>query len=103
MANWVDICAKSDVGFEDLITREIAGKRYAIYQSPDGMYFCTDGVCSHEQVDLGDGFVQDYEIECPKHNARFDYRTGEVLSSPACINLNRYELRENGERIEILI
>lgn len=103
MSEWIDVCAKSDVDEEDVITLEHGGKRYAIYHSPDGEFFCTDGLCSHEDVDLGDGLVMDYEIECPKHNARFDYRTGEVLSAPACINLHSFEVRENGDRIEIKV
>ena len=41
--------------------------------------------------------VMDYEIECPKHNATFDYRTGEAKRAPACVNLATYPVRiENG-------
>jgi 3-phenylpropionate/trans-cinnamate dioxygenase ferredoxin subunit len=32
----------------------------------------------------------DYEIECPKHNGVFDYRTGEAIRLPACINLDTF-------------
>lgn len=103
MSEWVDICSKDEIDEEDLITRKIGKRTYAVYHSPDGEFFCTDGHCTHEDVDLGDGLVMDYEIECPKHNARFDYRTGEVLSAPACVNLNTYEVRVSGDRIEIKV
>lgn len=103
MAEWVDICAKGEIEAEDIITREYEGRLYAIYHGVDGKYYCTDGLCSHEGVNLGDGFVMEFEIECPMHNARFDYRTGEVLAAPACENLGVYEIRENGTRLEIRI
>lgn len=103
MSEWIDICAKSDVESDDLITLDHAGHRYAIYHSESGEFFCTDGKCTHEDVDLGDGLVMDFEIECPKHNARFDFRTGEAKCAPACVNLQTYAIRENGDRLEIQV
>jgi 3-phenylpropionate/trans-cinnamate dioxygenase ferredoxin subunit len=48
-------------------------------------------------VHLADGLVMDYVIECPKHNGQFDYRTGEALRAPVCVNLNTYRVKvENG-------
>nr|WP_296478819.1 Rieske 2Fe-2S domain-containing protein [Rhodobaca sp.] len=45
--------------------------------------------------------MMDYEIECPKHNATFDYRTGEAKRAPACVNLNTYPVRTEGGRVLI--
>lgn len=40
----------------------------------------------------------DYVIECPKHNGQFDYRTGEALRTPVCVNLTTYPAKlENGD------
>jgi 3-phenylpropionate/trans-cinnamate dioxygenase ferredoxin subunit len=37
-------------------------------------------------------------IECPKHNGRFDYRTGKAMGAPACVNLKTYAMKvENGK------
>ncbi len=103
MSQWIDICSKDDIDEEDLITVEKSGKRYAIYHSPEGEFYCTDGLCTHEEVDLGDGLVMEHSIECPKHNGVFDYRTGEAMGAPVCVNLHTYEVRLNGERVEIKI
>ena len=43
----------------------------------------------------------EYEIECPKHNATFDYRTGEAMRAPACVNLNTYAVKVEGDRVWI--
>ena len=29
-------------------------------------------------------------IECPKHNGRFNYKTGEAKGAPVCIDLKTY-------------
>jgi 3-phenylpropionate/trans-cinnamate dioxygenase ferredoxin subunit len=97
MPQWVEACAVDDVEAEDLIRFDHGDKTYAIYRSPDGKFYATDGLCTHEQVHLEDGLVMDYIIECPKHNGRFDYRTGEAKGAPACVNLQTYPVKvENG-------
>jgi 3-phenylpropionate/trans-cinnamate dioxygenase ferredoxin subunit len=44
-------------------------------------------------VHLADGLVMDHIIECPKHNGRFDYQTGEAKGAPVCIDLNTYPVK----------
>ncbi len=97
MPNWVRACDANDVEAEDLVRFDHGDRTFAVYRSPDDEYFCTGGLCTHEQVHLADGLVMDYEIECPKHNATFDYRTGEAKRAPACVNLATYPVKiENG-------
>jgi 3-phenylpropionate/trans-cinnamate dioxygenase ferredoxin subunit len=43
----------------------------------------------------------DNVIECPKHQGQFDYRTGEALRAPACINLKTYPAKLEGGRVLI--
>ena len=101
MSQWVEACAEGDVEAEDVIRFDHGGKSYAVYRSPDDQYFATDGLCTHEQVQLSDGLVMDYIIECPKHNGRFDYRTGAAKGAPVCINLQTYKVKVEGGKILI--
>jgi 3-phenylpropionate/trans-cinnamate dioxygenase ferredoxin subunit len=103
MPQWVDACATDDVDLEDVIRFDHGGKTYAIYRSPDDAWFCTDGLCSHEQVHLADGLVMDHVIECPKHNGQFDYRTGAAKRAPVCINLATYPARAEGGRVRVQV
>jgi len=97
MSDWIDACAANDVEEEDVIRFDHGGRTFSIYRSPDDEYFCTDGLCTHEQVHLADGLVMDYVIECPKHNGQFDYRNGKALRAPVCEDLATYPTRlENG-------
>ena len=46
---WIDASAAEDIEPEDLIRFDHAGRTYAIYHSPDGEFFCTDGLRTHEE------------------------------------------------------
>ncbi len=93
MSNWIKACAADDIDEEDVIGFNHDGRAFAIYRSASSEYFATDGLCTHEAVDLSDGLVMDYIIECPMHNGRFDYRTGEAKGAPVCVNLVTYPVK----------
>jgi 3-phenylpropionate/trans-cinnamate dioxygenase ferredoxin component len=96
MTNWVEACRADGVDAEDVVGVEHGGRRYAIYRSPDDRYYATDGLCTHEHVQLADGMVMGHIIECPKHNGRFDYRTGEGKGAPICEDLRTYPVNVDG-------
>ena len=101
MANWINACATDEIEEEDLVRFDHDGKSYAVYRSPNDEFFATDGYCTHEKAHLADGLVMDYIIECPKHNGRFDYRTGEAKGAPVCMNLKTYPVKVEDERVLI--
>jgi 3-phenylpropionate/trans-cinnamate dioxygenase ferredoxin subunit len=76
---------------------EAGGRRIALcnYQ---GTIYAIDDVCTHDGGALDQGELFDYEVECPRHGARFDVRTGEVTCLPAVEAVKTYSVRtENGE------
>ena len=90
---WIAACPADSIDPEDVVRFDFAERTFAIYRSPDDQYFATDGLCTHQQVHLAGGFVIDNIIECPKHNGRFDYKTGEAKGAPVCVNLKTYPVR----------
>lgn len=100
---WIDACAAEDIEQEDVIRFDHGARTFAIYRSPEDRYFATDGLCTHEQVHLADGLVMDGIIECPKHNGRFDYTTGEAKGAPVCVNLKTYPVKVEGGRVLIAL
>jgi 3-phenylpropionate/trans-cinnamate dioxygenase ferredoxin component len=66
-----------------------------------GGYFAIADLCSHDDGPLGDGDLDGLEIICPRHGARFDIRTGKVLSLPAIVNIPAYPVRIVEEEIQI--
>jgi 3-phenylpropionate/trans-cinnamate dioxygenase ferredoxin subunit len=101
MANWIEACAATDIDAEDVIRFNHSGRTFAIYKSPDGQIYATDGLCTHEKVHLADGLVMDNIIECPKHNGRFDYTNGKAMGAPVCINLKTYPTKIEGGNVYI--
>jgi len=45
----------------------------------------------------------DDQIECPKHNGRFNYKTGAALRAPVCVNLRTYRVRVAEGQVELCI
>lgn len=101
MSHWVDACAADDIEEEDVIRFDHAGRTFAIYRSPDDAFYATDGLCTHERVHLADGLVMGEIVECPKHNGRFDYRTGKGRGAPICVDLRTYPVRVDAGRVLI--
>ncbi len=93
MTTWVAACAADAIEAEDIVPFEHGGDEYAIYRSDDDQYFATDGFCTHERERLCDGLVMGKTIECPKHNGRFDYTSGQVSGAPVIENLRTYPVR----------
>jgi 3-phenylpropionate/trans-cinnamate dioxygenase ferredoxin component len=90
---WIAACAADAIEREDVLRFDHGGRTYAIYRTADDRYFATDGLCTHEQAHLADGLVVGTIIECPKHNARFDFTSGRAMRRPACIDLTTYPVQ----------
>lgn len=92
-ADWIEVCGTEDIDSEDVIRFDHGGQTFAVYRTDKGEYFATDGYCTHEKFHLADGFVMGCIIECPKHNGRFDFTTGQAKKAPVCVDLNTYPTR----------
>jgi 3-phenylpropionate/trans-cinnamate dioxygenase ferredoxin subunit len=64
-------------------------------------YFVIDDVCTHDGGPLAEGYLEDHVIECPRHGARFDIKTGAVLCLPATAPVPTYPVRVVGDEIQM--
>lgn len=63
----------------------------ALYRNEDGEFYATADTCTHEKWSLGeDSDLEENEVTCPLHMARFDIRTGQALCLPAVNALATY-------------
>ncbi len=51
------------------------------------------GTCTHEETDLGIGFMVEERVVCPLHLSQFDLRTGEVMNPPATVPLEKFNVK----------
>jgi 3-phenylpropionate/trans-cinnamate dioxygenase ferredoxin subunit len=66
-----------------------------------GQYYALSDLCTHDGGELSDGVLDGYVIECARHGARFDIRTGAVLAMPATGAVPRHAVRVIGEQIQV--
>ncbi len=67
----------------------------------DGAYHAIEDLCTHDGGPLAEGVLEGCVIECPRHGARFDVRSGAVLAMPATAPIPTYEVRVEGEDIQV--
>ena len=77
-----------DLKGEHVLLSKIGGEVYAV-----------GGTCTHEETDLGLGFVIEDRVVCPLHLSQFELKTGEVVNPPATVSLKRYSVRVEGGTI----
>lgn len=88
---FVRVAKLEDVGQGQARVFEVNGRRVAVCHSEDGVY-AIDDRCTHDNGPLGEGELLDGEIECPRHGARFDIKTGKALCLPAVGAVATYQV-----------
>ena len=79
---------------------EAAGQANRPLQHGEGFH-AIDDICSHDRGPLDQGTLDGNRIECPRHGAQFDVRTGKALTLPAVRPIKTYETRVEDGDIEI--
>jgi 3-phenylpropionate/trans-cinnamate dioxygenase ferredoxin subunit len=81
---------------------EVGGRYIALFNI-GGEFFAIADVCTHDGGPLAEGELDDHIIECPRHGATFDVRTGEVLSFPAITPLPSYQVKIEGGEVLVAV
>lgn len=95
---WHEIAGISEVTEILPLPVEVEEHSIAIYKVGE-QFHATANLCSHEDAQLSDGYVDGDAIVCPIHQARFHIPTGKVLCAPATENIRTYPLRIENNRI----
>ena len=98
MANFISVASTSEIPPGERKLFEIDGTFVAVF-NVDGTYYAIEDVCTHDDGPLVDGDLDDFEIECPRHGARFDIRDGKVLSFPAITPVPAYPVKVEGDEV----
>ena len=91
-ARFYDIVPTSDLPEGQRLFVEI-GRQTVVIFNIAGNFYAIGDVCSHDDGPVGDGELEGFEIICPRHGARFDVRTGEVLALPAVVDIPAFPVR----------
>ena len=66
-----------------------------------GHYHAIEDICTHDSGPLAEGSLEGCIIECPRHGAKFDVRTGAVVAMPAMSPVPSYAVRVEGDEIQV--
>lgn len=79
--------------------------RVAIFEleGADKGYYAIEDVCTHDDGPVAEGPVEGCVIECPRHGAKFDIKTGAVIAMPAITPIRTFPVRVVGPKIEVEI
>jgi 3-phenylpropionate/trans-cinnamate dioxygenase ferredoxin subunit len=102
MPEFVKVGKAGDVAPGTVRVFQANGRRLALC-NVDGELFAVDDICTHDGGDLGDGELDGFAIECPRHGARFDVRNGEVMAFPAVKGVNGYPVKVEGDDILVAL
>ncbi|HLC04201.1 MAG TPA: non-heme iron oxygenase ferredoxin subunit [Anaerolineales bacterium] len=98
---YVTVATPGELGNGERKLLDIDGEIIAVFNIA-GAYFAIADVCSHDDGPVAEGeVVMGTEIECPRHGARFDLKTGKALSLPAVVDIPSYPVRVVGDEIQI--
>ena len=101
MSEFVPVARESDVPAGEVRVVHAGGKSLCLGHCEDGTWGAIDNVCTHDGGVLGEGELDDCLVECPRHGARFDLRTGEVKALPAVFPVNAYPVRVVDGQVEV--
>ncbi|TSA22590.1 MAG: non-heme iron oxygenase ferredoxin subunit [Actinomycetales bacterium] len=87
----------TELAFSSLADRkpvkvDLNGTPVCVTRIGDEVFAIAD-TCSHSEASLSEGDVTDFKIECWLHGAEFDLRSGEVLTPPASIPVETFEVK----------
>jgi 3-phenylpropionate/trans-cinnamate dioxygenase ferredoxin component len=83
MAVELRVCSVEDVPKGEVVAVQVGDLPLALAHCADDTFHAVYDECSHEQIALSEGEVDDCTLECWLHGSRFDLRTGEPTGPPA--------------------
>jgi len=93
---FVRVCSVDDLPTVGALQVEVGEERVAVVRDSAGDIHAIDDTCSHANVSLSEGDVEDGEIECWLHGSRFDLRSGEPTGLPAVTPIAVYPVKIDG-------
>lgn len=100
---FVRVCSVNDLPPVGAVQAEIGRKRVAIVRDSAGDIHAIDDTCSHANVSLSEGDVEDSTVECWLHGSRFDLRTGSPTGLPAITPIAVYPVKIDGDDVFVSV
>ncbi|MDQ5939904.1 MAG: 3-phenylpropionate/trans-cinnamate dioxygenase ferredoxin component [Pseudomonadota bacterium] len=100
MSTWISVFCVDDVENGQHRVVDIDDTEVVIFKVDDH-FFAIENVCSHDGGEIASGDVENGEIICPRHGARFCIKTGDVKCPPAYEGIESYRVRVVNHHVQI--
>ncbi len=102
MPEFVRVAGTDDIPLGKMKSFEAKHTRVVICHMTDGFYALADE-CTHDGAPISTGYVRGEDVVCPRHGARFNIKSGDVMAPPAIVGIDTYEVKIEGNDIYVLI
>ena len=102
MRGFVKVCSLAALADDTALHVEIGGTPVCVVRSQGEVMALLDE-CSHAEVALSEGEVEDGTVECWLHGSRFDLRTGKPTGLPATEPVPVYPVKIDGDDIYVAV
>ncbi|GAA2477940.1 non-heme iron oxygenase ferredoxin subunit [Streptomyces thermolineatus] len=101
-SGFVRVCSLSELEDDTPKRVEIGSVPVSLVRT-EGEVFAINDICSHANVSLSEGEVEDCAIECWLHGSRFDLRTGKPSGPPAVRPVPVYPVKIEGDEVLVSV
>jgi 3-phenylpropionate/trans-cinnamate dioxygenase ferredoxin component len=102
MPEFVKVINRSELPPGGKALTEVDGRPIAVF-NVGGCFYAIDDVCTHDGGPLAEGELDGAEIQCPRHGARFDVRTGKALCFPAFEPVTSHRVELRGDEVYVAL
>jgi 3-phenylpropionate/trans-cinnamate dioxygenase ferredoxin component len=102
MPEYVKVASRDSLPPGAKLMTEI-GERSILVFNVEGSFYAIDDICTHDGGPLGEGDFEGVEIQCPRHGARFDVRTGRALCLPAFEPVATHRVEVRGDDVFVAL
>lgn len=95
------VCSLSDLTVNQAKRVVVDGIPIALVLDSQGVVHAIGDTCSHGEISLAEGFVEDDTLECWAHGSKFQLTTGKPLTLPAYEPVPVFDVTIEGDTILI--
>ena len=100
MSDWTRVGRVDEIAPGTCKVVAVDGAQIAVFNL-DGEFFALEDICPHDGSEIASGCIIGEDIECPRHAARFNIRTGEVTAPPAYEPIDTFPVRITDGAVEV--
>ena len=103
MSGYVTVARAADIPAGEARVFQVNGRSLALCHVADNGFYAIDNVCTHDSGPLGEGILEGDRMECPRHGALFDVRTGAAKTLPAIKPVRSYPTRLLNDEVQVAL